>query len=191
MLNGGVAPQSIWDGIFVAAAELQMRRPGIIALHALTCTNALHFAFRTSLNDETRRLLLLQNASFLPHFRGDPARLTSVQLDELEPSGGSRPSLDEVFVDISRDRLEAARKTLAWLKDNPAPTEFINGVRRLVFLKGKNSHDYKFSSAALEDFQRVSPAWRDRYLAASVFNLRGSGDADNQLVKRTRAALQG
>ena len=34
-----------------------------------------------------------------------------------------------------------------------------------------------------------TPAWRDRFLAASVFNLRGSGDKDNDLVKRTRAAL--
>jgi len=59
----------------------------------------------------------------------------------------------------------------------------------LIFLKGNNSHDYKFSSAVLEDYQHVSPDWRERYLAASVFNLRGAGDADNQLVKRTRAAL--
>jgi len=41
----------------------------------------------------------------------------------------------------------------------------------------------------LEDYQNVSPALRARFLAASVFNLRGSGDADNDLVKRTRAAL--
>jgi len=60
----------------------------------------------------------------------------------------------------------------------------------LIFLKGNNSHDYKFSSAVLEDFHHVSPAWRDRFLAASVFNLRGSGDKDNSLVNRTRAALK-
>ena len=35
----------------------------------------------------------------------------------------------------------------------------------------------------------MAPPWRDRYLAASVFNLKGSGDSDNDLVKRTRAAL--
>jgi hypothetical protein len=35
----------------------------------------------------------------------------------------------------------------------------------------------------------VSPAWRNRYLAASVFNLRGSGATDNDLVRRARAAL--
>jgi hypothetical protein len=65
----------------------------------------------------------------------------------------------------------------------------IDAARLLVFLKGTNAHDYKFSSAVLEDYYHVSPSWRNRYLAASVFNLRGSRLADNQLVERTRAAL--
>jgi len=44
---------------------------------------------------------------------------------------------------------------------------------------------------SLEDYQSVSKEWRDRFLAASVFNLRGSGEKDNALVNRTRAALAG
>ena len=71
LLNREVAPQSIWDALFDAAGELLMRRPGIVSLHAVTTTNALHFAFQQSANDETRRLLLLQNVAFLPLFRGD------------------------------------------------------------------------------------------------------------------------
>ena len=192
LLNRGLAPQSIWDGLFDAAGEMLMRRPGLVSLHALTSTNALHFAFQTSANDETRRLLLLQNASFLALFRGDPEKLKTLRLDELEPgpdAGAKTPALEQIYADISHDRMKAARGVLAWLKKNPDAREFINGARRLVFLKGNNSHDYKFSSAVLEDYQNVSAAWRDRYLAASVFNLRGSGDADNDLVKRTKAAL--
>jgi hypothetical protein len=192
LLNRGVAPQSIWDGIFDAAGELLMRRPGILSLHALTSTNALHYAFQNSANDETRRLLLLQNAAFLTLFRGGGNDLKPLQLDELKAAkepGARSPTLEEIFADISHDRLVAARKTLVWLEQNPTPTEFITAARRLVFLKGNNAHDYKFSSAVLEDYQNVSPAWRGRYLAASVFNLRGSGDPDNELVKRTRAAL--
>ena len=61
--------------------------------------------------------------------------------------------------------------------------------RRLIFLKGNNAHDYKFSSAVLEDFYHVSPEWRDKYLAASVFNLTGSGARDNDLIQRARSAL--
>ena len=33
------------------------------------------------------------------------------------------------------------------------------------------------------------PGWRDRLLAASLMLLPSSGDRDNQLVRRTRAAL--
>jgi hypothetical protein len=43
----------------------------------------------------------------------------------------------------------------------------------------------------LEDYHVMAPAWRDRFLAASVFYLRGSGNADNPLVTRIRAALIG
>jgi len=190
LLNRGVNPQSIWDALFNGAGELLMRRPGIISLHAVTSTNALHYAFQTTSSDETRRLLLLQNAAFLALFRGDGGGLRSLNLDELQPTTQSEPTLEEIFADVSHDRMRAAKETLAWLKENPLPNPFIDAARRLVFLKGTNSHDYKFSSAVLEDYQNVSPGWRGRYLAASVFNLRGSGDADNILVERTRSALR-
>ena len=58
-----------------------------------------------------------------------------------------------------------------------------------MFLKGDDAHDYKFSSAVLEDYYHASPAWRDRYLASSLLLLPGSADRDNDLVQRTRAAL--
>lgn len=191
ILNRGIAPQSITDAFFAAAGELLVRRPGILSLHASTSTNALHFAFQNSANDETRRLLLLQNAAFLTLFRGDGNSLKQVKLDELEPAKGDKQlSLDEIFAEISHDRMSAARKVVSYVKEHPEPTEFINTARRFIFLKGNNSHDYKFSSAVLEDFHHVSPAWRDRFLAASVFNLRGSGEKDNSLVSRARAALK-
>jgi hypothetical protein len=58
-----------------------------------------------------------------------------------------------------------------------------------VFLKGNDSHDYKFSAAVFEDYLQASPAWRDRQLAASVYWLNGSGAPDNELVQRARQAL--
>ncbi|SVC56204.1 uncharacterized protein METZ01_LOCUS309058, partial [marine metagenome] len=62
--------------------------------------------------------------------------------------------------------------------------------RRLVFLKGNDSHDYKFSSAVLEDYYQVSPAWRNRYLATSLFKLHGTGERTNPLVDRISNAFQ-
>jgi hypothetical protein len=59
----------------------------------------------------------------------------------------------------------------------------------MIYLKGRDSHDYKFSSAVLEDYFHLSPKIRDRFLAASVYWLKGSGSGDSPLVARTRAAI--
>lgn len=190
LLNDGIGPQSIWDGLLCGSAELLMRKPGILTLHAVTTSNALYYAWRTSANDETRRLLLLQNAAFLPLFR-QAAKVDSSELriDSLEPATPGDDALGEIFADVDHAPLDAARKTLAYLGNHGNPRAFIDAARVLVFLKGNNAHDYKFSSAVLEDYENLSPDWRDKYLAASVYRLRGSREKDNELVQRTRAAL--
>jgi len=193
LINSGTHPQSLWDALFEAAAELLMRRPGIVALHAVTCANALYFAYRKASDDDTRRLLLLQGAAFLPLFRGDPSELRSVSLEDLdaspEASGDFEGGLDEVFAQVGRDPASAARMARAWLGGGGAAGDFVDTARRLVFLKGTNSHDYKFSSAVLEDFHHIAPGRRERFLAASVYNLRGSSAPDNDLAARIRSAL--
>jgi hypothetical protein len=186
LLNQGVSPGSIWDGYFACAGELLMRNPGIGTLHAVTSTNALHFEFKTCGHEETRRMLMLQAASFLTLFRGNVK--SGVEIDTFDPGEGT-PALDEVFAEIKGNRPTAARKALAYLKASRDPKAFMDTARRLIFVKGTNAHDYKFSSAVMENYFDISPALRDRYLAASVFQLRGSTDADNQLVRRIRSAL--
>ncbi|MHB8520773.1 MAG: hypothetical protein ACYDH9_08435 [Limisphaerales bacterium] len=191
LLNHGVGAESVWDALFDGACEILMRQPGILALHAVTSANALHYSFQMNGHDETRRLLLLQCAAFQPLFRGAQPK-PGVQIDQLEPLALNTTgphAIEEIFADLGRDRMTAARKVLAYLQTNPEPGEFMDAARRLIFLKGNNPHDYKFSAAVFEDFHHSSPGWRERYLAAGVFNLRGSGAPDNELVKRTRAAL--
>lgn len=190
LLGKGIAPQSLYDALFAGSGELLMRRPGIVALHAMTSSNAIRYAFNTCANDETRRLLLLQNTAFVTLFRdamGGRGNVGDARIDALDPAG--EPNLEAIYDAIGKDRESAARQVLAHLDGGGDPAEFIAGARRLLFLKGNNSHDYKFTSAALEDYYQVSPEWRNRYLAASVFNLRGSSDRDNGLVDRIRAAF--
>lgn len=194
-LNRGTSPRAIWDALFVGSAEMLMRQPGIIGLHTLTTTNALHYAFTAATNDETRRLLLLQNAAFLPMFRQameGRGKLAELKLQELQPADGATGDglLEQVFTEINRDRLSAARLALSYAKANPEPQDFIARARLLVFLKGRDAHDYKFSTAVLEDYRHLSPEWRDKFLAASVYNLRSSSTNDNPLVERTRQALK-
>jgi hypothetical protein len=191
LLNKGVAPQSIFDAIFEGAGELLMRNPGILALHAATFTNAIHYAFEHCHDDMTRRLLLLQNAAFIPLFAGQQKR-DGIRIDELEPAkleSTGEEAVAEIFSDVTSERLTAARKVLAYLQNKGDVRRLADTARRLIFLKGNNSHDYKFSSAVLEDYEHLLPPWRDRFLAASVFNLRGSGHSDTDLVKRIRSAL--
>jgi hypothetical protein len=194
LLNGGVSPRSVYDALLVGAGELLMRQPGIVGLHAVTSTNALRYIFEASSDPETRKLALLQNAAFLPLFREAMrarGRVGDQRVDDLQPASLSQGDelIAEIFRDVSGDPPAACRKVLAYLKDRRSPEDLITAARRLVFLKGNDSHDYKFSSAVLEDYYHASPEWRDVYLATSVFRLNGAGEPDNQLVKRIRAAL--
>lgn len=195
LLGRGVSPQSIWDALFDGAGELLLRQAGIVSLHAVTSTNALHYAYQSSGDDRTRRLLMLQNAAFLPMFRkamGGRGRVAEARIDQLEPLSTDEAqgagAIEEVFA--AHDKKTAARKALGYLQAGNRPEPLIAAARRLVFLKGNDAHDYKFSSAVLEDFYSVSPAWRERYLASSLVLLPSAGERDNTLVKRTRAAFE-
>ena len=198
LLNRGVSPQSIWDSVFVGSGELLMRQPGIIGLHTLTTANALHYGYQTSGNDSLRRLLLLQACAFLPMFRESArgrGKLSDATIDDLVPAEGkseaSTEAIDDIFTDVSKDRDRAASKVRAYLHSGGEARQVIDTARRLIFRKGSDAHDYKFSSAVLEDYSHVSRDWQQLFLSLGVYNLRGSGDRDNELVERTRQALSG
>jgi hypothetical protein len=148
-------------------------------------------------NPGTRLQLLLQNVAFLPQFReamagrgavGDASMLALMQ--PAEP--GTPHSLEDIFAAVSGRPADAARHVWQNLEARGGDASaLITAARRLIFLKGTDSHDYKFSSAALEDYYKVSPQFRNGFLASSVYHLRGAGDADNKLIDRVRSALAG
>jgi hypothetical protein len=192
LLNRGVAPQSIWDAMFQSAGELLMRRPGIVTLHACTTTNALHYAFQQTYSDDTRLYLLLQNAAFIPLFRDQAGAQSGMNIDllePLEPKATGAAALEEIFSGLSGNRQLAAQKTLAYLDQSADVRAFMDTAQRLIYLKGTNAHDYKFSSAVLEDYYTLSPSIRNRFLAASVYWLKGADQNDSPLVERSRSAL--
>ncbi len=193
-MDFGVSPRFMWDGLFLGAGELLMRQPGIVGLHTLTTLNALHYAARTTGDADLRKLLLLQAASFLPMFRDAMkarGKVGDAKIDELNGRIEAKKfSVGDVYAELSRDKETAARTALTVLKADPKKAkDFIDEGRRLIFMKGTDAHDYKFSTSVMEDAGFVSPEWRDHFLAASVFWLRGSDAPDSALVKRTRAAL--
>jgi hypothetical protein len=188
-LNNGASADAIWDAVLSGAAELLMRKTNIVTLHSVTSANALHYAFKTVSDPTARVMLLLQNASFITLFRKAAGEnsLSKDRIDAIEKPAGDAPSLDEIF--DAKDKPAAARATLAYLDAGRDPNQLMHAARRLVFLKGNDAHDYKFSAAVLEDFYDLSPAWRNRYLAASMFYLPTNSAKDNALVNRIRAAF--
>jgi hypothetical protein len=190
-LNDGVSIRSIWDAILAASGELLMRKTNILTLHSVTSSNALRFAFETAASDENRLMLLLQNAAFVPLFRQAVGKMGTVEVDQLEPAeGDGKHTVDDIFSTASHNRMAATRMTLEYLGRTHSAKELIAAARRLVFLKGNDAHDYKFSSAVLEDYYHVSPEWRDRFLASSLFYLPASGAPDTPLVGRIRATFE-
>jgi hypothetical protein len=119
-------------------------------------------------------------------------RVQDVTIDALTrdaAAGDEKLPVEEIFAELSRDPMSAARHVKSFLSGPDAARELIDAARVLVFLKGDDAHDYKFSAAVLEDYYHVSPQWRDTFLASNVFQLQGAGRPDNELVQRTRAAL--
>ncbi len=196
LLNKNVSPQSIWDAIFTGAMELLMSQPGIVALHAVTTTNALYFAYQHCHDEKTRRLMLLQNAAFLPMFKhsmGNRGNIRDRLISDLSKENAKKEknqNIESIFHELSHNRLSAAQQAYQYLKSGHQPRALIDAARLLIFQKGNDPHDYKYSSAALEDYYHISPGWRDNYLAASLFKLCHVGEPDNQLIDRARAALQ-
>ncbi len=189
-LNRGASPGSLFAALFQASAELMVRAPGILPLHATTYTNATWYSFTHCRDEDTRKFLLLQNAAFLPLFRRQTN--SGPEIDRLEPAAppaAPENALAEIFTTIDRDRLAAARHILAHLAQAGDPAAFAHATRRLIFLKGDNSHDYKYTAAVLEDYHHLPPATRDRCLAATAFYLKGAAAPENPLVPRIRAAL--
>ncbi len=192
LIGKGIHPASLWDGIFLAAGELLMRQPGIVGLHCTTSVNALHFGYQTSAVGSTRAFLLMQAGAFLSLFREamkSRGTLASLSVDGLEKTE-VKEGIGEILSDVSRDKTLAARKTITLLERSPEQIQpLMAAARRLVFAKGNDSHDYKFSSAVLEDVYTLPEPLRPRFMAACMYNLRGSGERDNTLIQRARAAL--
>lgn len=191
LLKKGAGPQSIWDALFLGAAELVVRQPGIVALHAVTTTNALHYCYQAATGDATRRLILLQNAAFLPMFRQSMAgrgKVRNFALDDLE--SGKASSVDAIFGAVRGNSQQAAKATLGYFQAQGPLAPWTKKARKLVIQKGSSVHDYKFAFAAIEDANNISPQWLGHYLAADTYLLQGTGEADNPLIEKAVESLR-
>lgn len=190
-VKGGAHPRALSDGIALTSAELVMRQPGIVPLHAVTTTNAIQYLTANVGDERLRKWLLLQNVSFLSHFVEAAAgrgKLADADIVTLSGSDGDAPAVEEVFATMSGNRKQAASSIFRLAQDPRMAHEIVRVARHMIFLKGNDAHDYKFSSAALEDFELLSPKWRPHYLAGCSYLFRAAGDKDNALSARVLSA---
>ncbi len=176
LLNRGVSPRSLWDGLFAAAAELVYRQPGIVALHAVTTTNAIHQLYQVAEDAETRRILLLQNASFLPLFRHTMAsrgRVADRRLQDLVAEQPMEPTdAAKVMELLAVGRAEEAIRLACVLNGHVSEARTLERmVRETTLLHASDPHDYKLSSAVLEDVHLLRQPWAGMFLAASLLCL--------------------
>jgi len=200
LASGRCQTAAVWDAAHLIAGELMMSSPGIFGIHTVTSINALRYAFDASASQETRLLLLLQGIGWMGQFhqlmtspegkaRGkfQPADITTISPAEI-------PSTDEataaaIFEKLPDNASDAAMMAFALAQRNPAPAPFFAAACQHIARKADEAHQYKYPAAIFEDYRLVSPAWQPHLLAASVYYLRGDGDANSSVIQRATAAL--
>jgi hypothetical protein len=194
LLNRGVSPDSLWDAVVLGGGDLMIRKPGLVSLHVVTSGNALHFIYGASGDDMTRRLALLQAVGWAPIFRAaikPPSSGPTIDaLEASRPDTSGDDAIGEIFAAVSDNRGDAARKALGYLSSGGSPDLVFAAARRMIFHKGKDSHDYKYGAAAWEECELATdPKWRAPLAASMMFNLPGSKTADSPLMNRAREAV--
>ena len=119
-------------------------------------------------------------------------KLADRRIDQLtvNDTTAEASSVVDLFKTMGSDRPAASQMMFNYLAAGGDPQSVVDHARRLVFLKGNDSHDYKFSSAALEDYRVLTPTWRNRFLAAATYQLRRhETEPTRSLAQRIEKAL--
>ena len=222
-LKRGVSAQALWDAIHLATAELLVRHKdgwGLASrpLHSNTSTNALHYAFRTSVQPSSRLLVLLQGVAWTADKTGGDLAgqglrerwITDLPAEKLP--GSTENTVTEIFAQLPErtyrwdrekgavltygkraDADEACRKAFALLHERPeAVPLFTQAAHGWLCRKASNdTHEYKFLAAMMENARWVSPEWRPHLLAAGVHYFHGAQTPDNAITQQARELLKG
>ena len=168
---------------------------GIISVHANTTVHAMHYAYRTAVNSHTRALQLLQCASFMPGFRELlPKGQRNITIEKLQPlplDNASNDPLDEIFADVSDNRMSATRKVLGYLQAGGNVENLTARARHYMVYNTTGVHDYKFIEALFENAVFVSPPLRARYLASGTLYYNGSNDRQSRVITQALPLLRG
>lgn len=182
MLGRGVSAASIWDGYRLLSAEMIWNAPSLLPVHPTTALNALHFAWRTTRRDRTKRLLMLQGASYLPMFR-----------DQLIKRGcqvlKARGIEDFAALQEAAGAADSIGGELLATEDGGGAA-FAERLRGWLFAKAGDAHRYKYAAAMLEDSQLCAAGWKTRIRFAGLQYLPTADSRDAAFYRRARVALR-
>jgi hypothetical protein len=139
---------------------------------------------------------LLQCAAFIAMFREmTRTRETDINLGKLEPLPTARKTenpLDEIFSDLSEgQRLQAARKSLGYLRTGGDADSLIATARHHLVYGAQEAHDYKFAEAVFDNYvQYQDPAWRSHFLSAGMAYFKAPSRRPVPIVAETLKLLQ-
>jgi hypothetical protein len=197
LLRQGISPEAIWQVLFDTAAELLMQQPGIVPLHAQTTANALYYAYRVCIDEQTQQLSLLQCAAFIAMFRKlVNSTQPAVSLEALQPlplDGAAVDAIEEIFTEVSAGRRSrAARKSLSYLQTGGDAKALIAKARHHLVYNADEPHDYKFSEAVFDSYAQLANSdWRCRYLCAGMAYFKAPakrpGPVVEQMLERLKA----
>ena len=196
LAKGEARAPCVWDAVHLAAGELMMRRPGILGIHTVTSANALHYAFRSAAEKETRLYLLLQGVGWMSqfsHFMSEDREVGTLKITDVEGAeiaSDPEEAVEEILELVSSDRIQAAAKAFRYAQKHPVPQGFARAARSLIFSKGRDAHDYKYAAAIFEDYALVDPVWRPHMLATAAYNLRGSDLTDSKVMQHARDVVR-
>jgi hypothetical protein len=196
LLRQGISPVAIWQVLFDTAAEVVMRQPNIMLVHAQTTANALYYAYRVCGNEQTRQLILLQCAAFVAMFRRlANASAADFNLEELQPlplEHTATAATDEIFSDLSAgDRLQAVRRALGYLRSGGDAESLIATARHHLAYGADEAHDYKFAEAVLDSYSQFpDSAWSRRFLSAGMAYFKAPARQPAPIVRETIELLR-
>lgn len=195
--RSGLGPATVWDGLRLYAAELFHRRPASAArrhgpVHPVTEVNAFHYAWRTTQQEPTRRLMILQAAGWLPLLRRDLqgffGKMEGSGVDVLGTSVTEPAPLEAIFeqpsAELARAHLDRDPSTAN------AADAYLAGLRQLLMSRANQSHQYKFLAALQEESKSVHPRWATTLLAPAVTYLPMVGDQPTETFRRSERVLR-
>jgi hypothetical protein len=196
MLRRGISPDALWQTLFDTAAELITIQPGIVALHAQTSANALHYAYQHASDEHTQQLALLQCAAFVAMFRamtGARQERYDLAAEEPLPLGDAKShAVEEIFSDVSAgNRRQATRKAFGYLQSGGDAEALMAAIRHHVVYQANEPHDYKFPEAVLDTYSSLADhAWRCRFLSAGLALFKSPASRPTRIVAETLELLR-